>query len=319
MRALKIIAAFSLAISCCSTALAQYPDHLVRVMVPGASGGPTDVFARMIADKFGKLWGQPVIVENRPGNGVIATDVAAKSAPDGYTLLLVNGATAINASLVAKLPYDTLNDLVPIAQINAAAFALMVSANSPDKTVQDLIARARANPGKLNYASSGIGSSLHLSAAMFSLMTETQIVHVPYKGAAQPYADMAAGLIDLMFLGTTNVVPLVKAGRMRALAVTSPRRSSPLPDVPTLQEVGLKGFNVVAWNGISAPAKTPRAIITKINADTIRSVNTPDFLEFLTTTGSDPVPSTPEQFGAFFREEVSKWANVIRSSGIKPE
>jgi len=298
---------------------AQYPDRVVRLMVPGAPGGPSDILARKTADGLSKVWPHPVIVENRPGNGVIATDVAAKAPPDGYTLLLVNGATAINASLVAKLPYDTLRDLAPITQINSTAFALIVPVASPVTSVKALIERARANPGKLNYASSGIGSSLHLCAELFAINAGIQLVHVPYKGAAQPLADMYSGQIDLMFLGTTNVVPLVKAGKMRALAVTSPRRSVPLPDVPTLQESGMKDFNVVAWNGISAPAKTPRTLITKVHADAAKVINAPDFVAFLKATGSDPVANPPEQFDAFFREEVSKWATVIKSAGIKPE
>ena len=303
------------------TALAQnFPNKAVRMVVPFPAGGSTDIVGRTVAQKLSEMWGQPVVVDNRPGGGTtIGTDAVAKAAPDGYTLLVTPAPFTINPSLLAKLPYDALVDFAPITLINTTALVLVVNPGVPAQSVKELIALAKSKPGKLNYGSSTIGGSNHLAGELFNAMAGVKMVHIPYKGNAPALIDLVGGHIDLIFNGVTSALPLIKSGKLRALAVTSMQRSSALPDMPTMDETALKGFEAVAWNGLGAPARTPREIVTRINSDVIKIVNSPELRERLTAEGSDPVGNTPDQYAAFLRNEIEKWAKVIKLAGVRAE
>ena len=312
----------TVALACTAgSAFAQnYPTKALRLVVPFLAGGSTDIVGRTVAQKLSEMWGQPVVVDNRPGGGTtIGTDAVAKSAPDGYTLLVTPAPFTINPSLLNKLPYDALNDFAPITLINTTPLVMVVHPGVPAKTVKELIALAKAKPGKLNFGSSGTGGSNHLAGELFDAMAGVKMVHIPYKGNAGALTDIVGGHLDVVYNGVTSAISLIRGGKLRVLAVTSLKRTAALPDVPTLDELGLKGFEAVAWNGLTAPAKTPREVIMKINADVIRIVNSPELKERLKAEGSDPVGSSPEQFAAFLRNEITKWAKVIKIAGVKPE
>ena len=297
-----------------------YPTKAVRLVVPFLAGGSTDIVGRTVAQKLSEMWGQQAFVDNRPGGGTtIGTDMVAKAAPDGYTLLVTPAPFTINPSLLAQLPYDALNDFAPITLINTTPLVMVVNPGVPAKNVKELIALAKARPGKLNFGSSGTGGSNHLAGELFDAMTGVKMVHIPYKGNAGALTDIVGGHLDVVYNGITSAVALIRGGKLRALAVTSLQRSAALPDVPTLDESGLKGFEAVAWNGLSAPAKTPRDVIMKINADVIKIVNSPELKERLKADGSDPVGNSPEQYAAFLRNEITKWARVIKVANVKPE
>ena len=302
-------------------ALAQgFPNKAVRMIVPFPAGGSTDIVGRTVAQKLSEMWGQPVVVDNRPGGGTtIGTDIVAKAPPDGYTLLVTPAPFTINPSLLAKLSYDALTDFAPITLINTTPLVLVVNPGVPAKSVKDLIALAKARPGQLNFGSSGTGGSNHLAGELFNAMAGVKMVHIPYKGNAPALIDLAGGHVDLIFNGVTSALPLIKGGKLRALAVTSVQRSAALPDMPTMDEVALKGFEAVAWNGLGAPAHTPRDIIARINADVVKIVSSPELRERLKAEGSDPVGNTPMQYGEFLRAEVAKWAKVIKFAGVKGE
>lgn len=311
---------FALAVSSVTASAQGYPNKAVRMVVPFPAGGSTDIVGRTVAQKLSELWNQPVVVENRPGGGTsIGTDTVAKAPADGYTLLVTPAPFTINPSLLAKLPYDALADFAPITLINTTPLVLVVNPGVPAKSVKELIALAKSKPGKLNYGSSTIGGSNHLAGELFNAMAGVRMVHIPYKGNAPALIDLVGGHIDLIFNGVTSALPLIKGGKLRALAVTSLQRSSALPDLPTLDEAAIKGFEAVAWNGLGAPAKTPREIIARINSDVIRIVHSPELKERLTAEGSDPVGNTPDQYAAFLRSEVEKWAKVIKLAGVKAE
>ena len=313
--------ALALAALVASTACAQtYPTKAVRLVVPFLAGGSTDIVGRTVAQKLSEMWGQQVFVDNRPGGGTtIGTDMVAKAAPDGYTLLVTPAPFTINPSLLAKLPYDALNDFAPITLINTTPLVMVVHPGVPAKNVKELIALAKAKPGKLNFGSSGTGGSNHLAGELFDAMAGVKMVHIPYKGNAGALTDIVGGHLDVVYNGITSAVALIRGDKLRALAVTSLQRSAALPAVPTLDESGLKGFEAVAWNGLTAPAKTPRDVIMKINADVIKIVNSPELKERLKADGSDPVGNTPEQYAAFLRNEIAKWAKVIKFANVKPE
>jgi tripartite-type tricarboxylate transporter receptor subunit TctC len=297
-----------------------YPTKPVRLVVPFLAGGSTDIVGRTVAQKLSEMWGQQAFVDNRPGGGTtIGTEMVAKAAPDGYTLLVTPAPFTINPSLLTKLPYDALTDFTPITLINTTPLVMVVNPGVPAKNVKELIALAKAKPGKLNFGSSGTGGSNHLAGELFDAMAGVKMVHIPYKGNAGALTDIVGGHLDVVYNGITSAVALIRGGKLRALAVTSLQRSAALPDVPTLNESGLKGFEAVAWNGLSAPAKTPRDVIMKINADVIKIVNSPELKERLKADGSDPVGNSPEQYAAFLRNEIAKWAKVIKFAGVKPE
>jgi len=295
----------------------NYPERPIRLLVGLAAGGGTDIIARMVSLKLGENLGQQVIVENRTGSGgLLAAEAGAKAAPDGYTLLF--GAisySSIFASLYKKLPYDPVKDFAPISLVATFPNVLVVNPNLPVKSVAELLAYGRANPGKLSYGSSGVGSSLHLSMEMLKSMTKLDAVHVPYKGGAPATADLLGGQIQAMFDNLPGQINYVKAGRTRALAVTTTKRSPQLPDVPTMIEAGVPGYEVNVWYGMLAPVATPKPIIDKLNAELVKVLNSPDVKERMAKEGAEPMPTTPAEFAAFQKAEITKWAKVVKDSG----
>jgi tripartite-type tricarboxylate transporter receptor subunit TctC len=316
---MKLVAAFCVLLAAAlATQARAFPDKPVRLVVPYSAGGSTDLISRALGQKLSEMWGQTVVIDNRPGGStIIATDIVAKSAPDGYTLLVTTTSFTIVPSLTDKLPYDPAKDFEPITLINTTPLVLVVNPGVPAKSVKELIALAKARPGELNFGSAGSGGSNHLAGELFNVMAGVKIVHVPYKGNAPALNDLVGGHVDIVFNGLTSAVPLIKAGRLRPLAVTSLTRSSALPDIPTLDELGLKGFQAVAWNGLSAPARTPKDVIRRINADVLKVIRSPEFVERLTAEGSDAVGDSPEQFAAFLQEETARWNKLIKFANIK--
>src|SRR5688572_11782914 len=298
---------------------AQYPERPIRMIVPQAAGSATDNVARLLAPELGRQLGANVVVENRPGGALtIGIDAVAKAAPDGYTLGQGPvGALAITRHMVAKLPYDIERDLQPVAIVTTGYMLLAVSPKAPFSTVAELIDYARKNPGKLSNASSSNGSPGHVSGELFKFMTGTDIVHIPYKGGAAAIGDLISGQVQLMFESTNSIAPHVKAGRVRALAVTGERRALSLPEVPTLIEAGVPGYEVNAWSGIITTAGVPRPVLDKLNAAVNRAIAQPDTKERLAQLGSEGGGGTPEEFAALIRRDSAKWADVIKRSGAK--
>jgi tripartite-type tricarboxylate transporter receptor subunit TctC len=296
----------------------NYPGKTVRLIVPFAAGGSTDVIARVLAPKLSEAWGQQVIVDNRPGgNTTIGTDIVAKSAPDGHTLLVTPAPFTVVPSVMTKLPYDPAKDFEPITLINTTPMGLVVHPGVPAKNLKELIALAKTRPGQMNFGSSGSGGVPHLSGELLNTMAGLKIIHVPYKGNAPALADLVGGHVDMAFNGLTSVMPFIKSGRLRVLGVTSIGRTAALPEVPTFDEQGLKGFQAVAWNGLSAPARTPKDAITRIQETSSRIVKSPELAEQLKRDGSDPVGSSTAEFVAHLRDEVVKWKKVLDRAGIK--
>jgi len=287
-------------------------------VVPFAAGGSTDMVARALGPKLGELLGQSFIVDNRPGGGtVIGTEAVARSPADGYALLVVPAPFTINPSLLPKLPYDPLNDFTPITLINTTPLVVVVNPSVPARNVKELIALAKSKPGTLNFGSSGTGGSNHLAGELFHSMAGVKMLHVPYKGNAPALTDLVGGHVDLLFNGLTSAFPFIKSNRLRPLAVTSLNRSAVLPDMPTLDESGLKGFEAVAWNGLAGPAKTPPEVVDRLSGAIRKVLANPDMRERLKSEGSDPVGSTAPEFAKFLRDEIAKWAKVIKISGAK--
>ncbi len=303
-----------------SPVLAQnYPTKPIRMIVPFPPGGTTDILARVAGQKITEAFGQQVIVDNRPGaGGNIGTELVAKSAPDGYTLLTDPGSTlTINPSLYAKLPYDVLKDFAPITIIAAVPNLLVVHPSLPVKSVRDLIILAKARPGQLNYASTGAGQSTHLSMELFKTMAGINVVHIPYKGSSPALADLLGGQVSLMFDNMPSSLPHVKAGKLRALAVSTLKRSPAMPQLPTVAESGLPGFEVSVWFGVLAPAGTSRDIVSKLNSAIVKSLQSPDVRERLAGQGAEAIGNTPEQFTAQMQRDLVKWAKVVKDSGVK--
>ncbi|HEX9395570.1 MAG TPA: tripartite tricarboxylate transporter substrate binding protein [Burkholderiales bacterium] len=300
-------------------AAAEFPERPIRLVVPQAAGSATDNIARLVAPEMAKFLGQPVVVDNRPGGALtIGIDAVAKAAPDGYTIGQGPvGALAITRHMVAKLPYDIERDLQPVALVTTGYMLLAVSPKTDFYSVKDLVDFARKNPGRLSNASSSNGSPGHVSGELFKYMTGTDIVHIPYKGGAPAIADLISGQVQLMFESTNSIAPHVKAGRVRALAVTGERRALSLPEVPTLMEAGVAGYEVNAWSGIITTAGVPRAVLDKLNAAVNRAILEPKTKELLFTLGSEGGGGTPEDFGALIRRDSAKWAEVVRRSGAK--
>jgi tripartite-type tricarboxylate transporter receptor subunit TctC len=302
-------------------ALAQtWPARPVRLIVPFAPGGSNDIMARLIGQKLGERLGQQFIVDNRPGaSGIVGTDAAAKSAPDGYTVLMMSLTLAVNPSLYAKLPYDTEKDLRPVSLVASAPLMLVVHPSIPAQTVTEFLAYARANPDKLNFGSGGAGTTPHLAGEMVKSMAGLKVTHVPYKGGGPALADLVGGQIQFMLENIPSTLPHVKSGRLRALAVTGAKRSPLVPQLPTLDEAGLRGFEIVGWNGLFVPAGTPPAIVAALHAETVKVLARPEVKERLATLGADGVGSSPDDFAAFVRAELEKWARVVREANIKVE
>jgi len=302
------------------SALAQaWPSKPIKYIVPFAPGGTTDILARTIGEKLSVALGQPVVIENKPGaGGGVGADVTAKAAPDGYTIMGGTISThAINASLYANLPYDPVKDFVAVTLIARVPNLLVINPEIPAKNVAELIALMKANPGKFTFASSGNGTSQHLSGELFKAMAGVEMQHVPYKGSPPALQDVVGGQVSMTFDNITTAWPLAKAGKLRALAVTTAKRSSVAPEVPTLAESGLPGFEIGSWQGVFAPAGTPPEIVKRLNAEIVKILNLPDVREKLVALGAEPVGDTPEQFSAYVKTEVVKWSDIVRKSGAK--
>ncbi len=308
-----------LAVLATSASAQAYPTKPIRLVVPVPAGGPPDILAREVAQKLTEAWGQAVVVDNRPGaGGNIGSELVAKSPPDGYTLLMGTvGTHAINPSLYAKMPYDHVQDFTPVILVAGVPNVLVVNPALPVSSVQGLIAYAKANPGKLNFASSGNGTSIHLSGELFKVMTGVDMTHVPYKGSSPALRDLMGGQVQLMFDNLPSSLALIKAGKLKALAVTSAARAAALPDVPTVAEAGLPGFEASSWFGVLGPAGTPPAIVAKLNGEIAKWLATPEAKDKLLSQGAITAGGTPEDFVRHIATETAKWQRVAKASGAK--
>jgi len=298
---------------------APFPAKPVRLIVPFTPGGSTDILARAIGQKLAETWGQSVIIDNRPGaGGSIGMEMAAKAAPDGYTLVMGHvGTLAANPALYPKLPYDPVKDFAPITLIAMVPNVLVVGPAVPSQNVRELVALAKSKPGKLDYGSGGNGSAAHLATEYFKLKAGVDLQHIPYKGTAPALSDLLGGQIALMITGLPPVLPHVKAGKLRILGVASAQRLKGFPDIPTIAESGVPGYEATQWYGLLAPAATPKDIVAKLNSDAVKALKDPSVAERLAGEGAEPVGDTPEQFGAFIRSEIELWGKVIRATGAK--
>ncbi len=319
---LPFFLALGLTFACADAPAQNYPSKPIRLVVPYPPGGPLDIMARAIGQKLTEAWHQPVVVDNRAGaGGNIGADLVAKSPADGYTLLMGAVAThAINPTLYGKLTYDPVKDFTPVALVAQVPNILVVNPSVPAKSVKELIEFARARPGYLNFGSGSTGSTGHLAGELFKTMAGVQMVHIPYKGGAPAMADLLAGQVQLMFDNLANALPNVRAGRLRALAVTTLARSQAMPDLPTIAESGLPGFDLTTWFGLMVPAGTPPEIVVRLNKEIVRALNAKDMRERLDKMGTEPPPNnTPEHFAAFIRTEAAKYAKVVKDSGARVE
>lgn len=319
LRLVAVLAALCLA---AGGAIAQaYPSKPLRLVVPFGPGGSNDIVGRILAQKMGENLGHPVVVENRPGaGGMVGTDSVVRSAPDGYTLMI--GATstiAANVGLYPKRGFDPLKHLTPITQIASGSFLMAVPASSPAKSVREFIELAKAKPGQLNYGTSGPGSSMHLMGEMFKTMAQVDMVHVPYKAGGPAIADLAVDRVQLLYSDLAALLPFVKSGQVRALAVTTPKRSALLPDLPTMSEAGVPGYDATSWYGILGPAGLQRELVMRLNGELARILHSADIKERFAAMGIEPVTGTPEEFASYIREQVVKWSQVARSSGVELE
>ncbi|MEN9891509.1 MAG: hypothetical protein RLY78_1804 [Pseudomonadota bacterium] len=297
-----------------------FPSRPITIVVPATPGGAIDITARLIGAKLAAAWGQPVAIENKAGAaGMLGSDTVAKAAPDGHTLALVASSHAINPSMYRKLPFDTVKSFEPVVQTHMVPLVLVVNRDLPVKTVPELVTLVKAKGGQASYASSGNGGAPHMSAELFSSVVGVDMTHVPYKGSTAAHPDLIAGRTLLMFDTVAAVAPQVKGGKLNALAVTTTRRSSALPEVPTMAEAGIKGYDTSTWGGLLAPAGTPREVVSKINAEVNKALASSDVREKLALAGIEPVGGTPAQFGGFIQTEMQRWAQVAQRAGIQPE
>lgn len=301
-----------------TAALAQaYPNKPIKLIVPFAPGGFTDVVARILGQKLSISLGQPFVIENKAGAGsTIGTDFVAKAAPDGYTLVMVSTTHVISPAIYAKLPYDPIKSFTPVSKLVDSAYVLMVNPKVPVNSVADYIALAKAQPDKIHYASSGNGSSQHLMGGMFAAMTGTKLIHVPYKGSSGAASDLVAGVVESSFAGVPNAMAQVPAGRLKALAVTTAKRIPQLPDVPTMQEAGVPGYEASVWLGLLAPAGTPKEIVARLNAEIAKVMSAPDTKKELYAAGVESDISSPEALGTLMNREMERWGKVIKDAGI---
>lgn len=300
-----------------SVAIADYPERPIRILVPFTPGGSTDILARMIGQKLTQAWGQQVVADNRPGaNGVVAAELTTKANPDGHTLLFVAIGHAINPLLQKKLPYDTERDFTPVSLVAILPLVLTVHPTVKANSVPELIALAKSSVKPLNYASGGVGSSQHLATALMSHMAAVSLNHVPYKGGNQGLLDLVAGHVNMMITSILTVIPHAKAGRLRPLGVTTAKRVAALPDLPTISEAGVRGYESIAWYGMVAPAGLPPAVLAKLSAETIKATQSADMRGALVKQGAEPVGNTPREFGAFIKSETAKYAKVIKETGM---
>ncbi|HKA41851.1 MAG TPA: tripartite tricarboxylate transporter substrate binding protein [Burkholderiales bacterium] len=297
-----------------------YPAKSIRLIVPFPPGGGNDIVGRIVAQRLGEELGQTVIVDNRGGaGGTIGTDLAAKAPADGYTVLVNNISLAINATLYPRLSYDTLRDLAPVTLLGRQPSVLVVHPSVPARSVRDLLALARAKPRQINYGSGGVGTAGHLATELLSTMSRVELVHVPYKGLGPALTDLMGGHVQTVISTMASALPQIKAGRIRALAVTTSKRSPFFAEVPTMDEAGVRGYEFSTWYGLLGPAATPRPVIARLNLETAKVLSSIGLNEQFTAQGLEPAPSSPEEFGAYLRSEVAKWARVVKQSGAKAE
>lgn len=314
-----LIAALSAPAS--AMAAAAYPDRPLRLILPFPPGGPSDIVARLFGQKLGETLGQTVVIDNRGGAaGNIACETTARATPDGYTLMQATvGTMAINPGLYAKLPYDPVLDFRPVSLLTATPYLLVVHPGVPARSVKELVAYVKSRPGQLNFASGGVGTGNHFSAELFRLAAGLDMVHVPYKGTGQALNDVLAGQVQMMFMNLLPALPQVKSGKLRGLAVTSGQRSPAAPDIPTIAETGVAGYESTSWHGIVVPAKTPAAIVKRLHGELARIARLPEVRKPLEAQGTTVIGSTPEEFAATIKAETAKWSGVIKTAGIKPE
>jgi tripartite-type tricarboxylate transporter receptor subunit TctC len=308
----------TLALLCGSLWAQSYPTRPVKIIVPFATGGPADNYARFVAQRLQESLGQSFVVDNRPGAGaVIGTDLAAKSAPDGYTLLLMSNTHTVNESLIPNKPYNLLRDFVPIAPINASDLVLVAHPGTGLSQLSDVLQRAQAQPGKMNYASSGPGTPYHMAGELFKSMAQINLVHIPYKGSSGARTDVIGGQVDMMFDAVTTMTEQVRAGKVRALAVSGKQRSEVLPEVPTLHEAGVPGYEATIWLGVMAPRATPKAVVDRLNDAISKISSQPDVRQAWGKQGAVPLVMNPAAFEKYVQDDVAKWARVIKSANIK--
>jgi tripartite-type tricarboxylate transporter receptor subunit TctC len=307
--------------ACTAGAWAQsYPSKPIRMIVPFPTGGGTDFLARLLAQRMSESWGQQVVVENRPGASMmIGSEIVAKAPADGYTIIMSSINHTINPSLYQRIPYDTVRDFAPVTLVATSPLVLVVHPSLPVRSVKEFIALARTAKGQINYASSGSGGPLHLAGELFKTMAKIEMSHIPYKGSSPAELDLIGGHVHAIFAGPVSSSPHIKTGRMRALGVTSPKRSAAFPELPTIAESGLPGYDAYTWWGVLAPANTPRDIVTKLNAEIARIVALADIKPKLESQGAEPATGTPEQFARQIQGEIAKWAKVVKDANVKVE
>ena len=318
----RCLFAFTCALALATThAWAQsWPARPVRIIVPFASGGPADIYARVIADKLSAALGQSFVVDDRPGGGsIVGTDAVKQSAPDGYTLLMMSNTHTVNESLIKDKPFELMRDFVPVAPVNYSDLVMVVHPSVPARTLKEFIALAKSKPGQLNYASSGPGTPYHMAGELFKAMAGVDIVHVPYKGSSGARTDVLGGQVQMMFDAITTMAPNVQSGKLRALGTTGKVRSPVLPEVPTISEAGVPGYEAVIWLGIMAPKGTPREVVEKLNAEITKAANAPELRAEWAKQGAVSMSMKPDEFDRFLRQDIEKWARVVQISGAKAD
>jgi tripartite-type tricarboxylate transporter receptor subunit TctC len=320
-RVSSLVALAMLSLAAAAPSRAQdYPSHPVKMIVPFGAGGPTDIFTRLLAEELRKALKEPFVMENRPGAGtIIGTEAAAKSPPDGYTLLMISATQTTTETLVPTKSYKLLRDFVPVASLLNSELVMVVHPSVPVNTIKDFIALAKSKPGALNYASSGVGSNYHMAGELFKNLTGTDILHVPYKGSSGARNDIISGQIEMMFDSVPSMAPMIQAGRVKALGTTGKVRSAILPDIPTLSEAGVPGYEATIWIGLMAPARTPQPIVTLLSSEINKILARADVIEAWRKQGATAMSMTPDQFGEYVQSEIDKWARVIKANAIKPE
>lgn len=320
---MKLLSKGVFAFAACAIAAAPawgqgYPSRPVKIIVPFAAGGPADIYARVIAQRLQEPFGQAFIVEDRPGGGsVVGTDAAAKSAPDGQTLLMMSNTHTVNESLLPNKPFALMRDFVPVVPVNYSDLVMVVHPSVPANTLKEFLDLLKAKPDALNYASSGPGTPYHMAGELFKAMAEVRIVHVPYKGSSGARTDILGGQVQMMFDAITTMAPNVRAGKVKALGTTGKVRSNVLPDVPTVSEAGVPGYETVIWLGIMAPAGTPQPIVERLNAEITKVVTSPDIRDAWSKQGATAMSMTPAEFGRFMQDDIAKWARIVKISGAK--
>jgi len=318
--AAHLIAATALVLACAPVSAQEYPTKPIKIIVPFAAGGPADVYARFIGARLSEAMGQPVVVEDRPGAGsIIGTDAVAKSAPDGYTLLMMSNTQTVNETLIPNKPYALMRDFIPVAPVNYSDLVLVVHPSVGANSVADLIRIAKASPGKLNYASSGPGTPYHMAGELFKAMAGVDIVHVPYKGSSGARTDVLGGQVQMMFDAVPTMSEHAKTGRVKALGTTGKTRSTVLPNVPTISEAGVPGYEAVIWLGLMAPKGTPPAIVSRLNAEITKIQNRSEVRQEWESQGALPMPMTPDEFSRYLNDDIVKWERIVKISGAKAD